>query len=402
MSDESRKNDAGRTKTNDWLKQLVHVWSVVKQFVLTDESKHSAVRILAQGFAKGLLLASIPSVVGKGLGKDRVLACALSVTLVRAAGLVIPDFGKEPIHSPLTNESSKNHHNALVTAQSRTGLFSHVAQWIRNVPSSLTKSHLLGLLGAISFIQLDGKLHRSQLFAFWLFFRSVSTHVPYIPHGTVFAMCCAASLTMSAWIMAPWTLHPTYWKFLTSFSALKPDDIQYYTNSGCVRNRPCFMVHPHLTCEANIFVYFVDVFVRGLSVYGTFYAISFLFGSMRDPLSIVFNVLRSCSFAAAYGLLGWIGVCGTYRLFPGMTREKILYHSWVSGLSLFIEPEKRRGALTLYVLAFFADCLWNSFQELTAIGRRIKLPTKFMLMFASSLLFHQNQNSKPLKWLFAI
>jgi hypothetical protein len=26
-----------------------------------------------------------------------------------------------------------------------------------------------------------------------------------------------------------------------------------------------------------------------------------------------------------------IGVCGTYRLFPGMTQEKILYHSWVSG-----------------------------------------------------------------------
>lgn len=97
-----------------------------------------------------------------------------------------------------------------------------------------------------------------------------------------------------------------------------------------------------------------------------------------------------------------IGVCANYRFFPGLTREKILFHSWISGLALLIEPTKRRGNLTLYVVAFLADCLFNTWQEKTQIGKATKLPSKLMLLIATSLIFNQNQNSGFMKWLFTI
>jgi len=162
------------------------------------------------------------------------------------------------------------------------------------------------------------------------------------------------------------------------------------------------MVHPHLSCEANLFTSFGNVFLTGLTVYTPFYLATFLLGPWGSPLSLLLDILRSCSFAASYGVLGWVGVCGTYRSFPGMTREKILYHSWISGLALFIEPPKRRSNLTLYVMAFFVDCLWNTFHTETRLGRYLKLPTRLMLLISSSLLFHQNKNSKFMKWLFGI
>lgn len=203
-------------------------------------------------------------------------------------------------------------------------------------------------------------------------------------HGDIFLMCLASSQILSAYILNPDSLPPSYKSFLnkhggkdmTILQGLK--DItsgmlftnlekieEYYKSNGVdvtldpQMKIPCSIVHGNQSCGGHFFSFLIEAYKRALPVYLPVYLIPALIvhrrGLLNNPLTILgksaAGIARSSLFLSTYCSSAWIWTCILFRIFQKCNIPMVVIATFPTGLALAIEKKSRRLEISLYCLS---------------------------------------------------
>ncbi|KAA8538086.1 hypothetical protein F0562_027694 [Nyssa sinensis] len=203
-------------------------------------------------------------------------------------------------------------------------------------------------------------------------------------HGDIFLMCLSSSQILSAYILKPESLPPTYKSFLNKhggkdivilqgikeiacgipFTTLEAIEKYYYSMGVDIKldpqmKVPCSIIHGDQACGAHVVSFLIQAYKRALPVYLPVYLIPALIvhrqGLWKKPKTILAKGLlgtaRSSLFLSMYCSSAWMWTCLLFRLFKRCNIPMVAIGTFLTGLALAIEKKSRRIEISLYCLA---------------------------------------------------
>jgi len=258
-----------------------------------------------------------------------------------------------------------------------------------------------GIATGVSLL-IDNSMRTSVVIT-WLLVRALRFSLPSIKHGDIIIMCLSASQILSSWIRAPEDLAPSYLHFLYHQGGKSKKLLKIYLPGNPIQAIPCDYSHPGYSCWSHVPYYFLGGLRRALPVYIPVHLIS-LFLSRRKSLSIFFlNLIRSSMFLSGYCTLAWFSSCMYFRMYPGVTRKKLLVCTWFSGLSLLLEHPSRRPELAAYCLTHAIHSIWNFGKKKKYVSPNNFMASLLMMISIGILLHHwKNQPQFITKYLYGL
>eukprot|EP01121_Diplochlamys_sp_Union-15-3_P019753 TRINITY_DN7517_c0_g1_i1.p1 TRINITY_DN7517_c0_g1~~TRINITY_DN7517_c0_g1_i1.p1 ORF type:complete len:283 (-),score=2.84 TRINITY_DN7517_c0_g1_i1:28-876(-) len=258
-------------------------------------------------------------------------------------------------------------------------------------PVALRKYRLAiaGALASVIALKIDNSLHESSIVVFWCLMRALRCISPSVPYGSVIVMCLSAAQILSAWIVAPHELSPTYLKFLNHHGGQSRELLNSLTSINCT---PCTVLHPGISCTKHFPIFFVDGFLRALRVYTPLYLAFLLFSGNKSILNFVKNVVRSSAFLSAYCALSWLSACIFYNTTQQpVGRLQLLLHTWLGGLATLLERPSRRPELAVYCATYALESIYRHFRNRGIFPRLPWLGMITMICSFSIMLYHTDQ-----------
>ncbi|XP_065847128.1 uncharacterized protein [Euphorbia lathyris] len=203
-------------------------------------------------------------------------------------------------------------------------------------------------------------------------------------HGDVLLMCLSSSQILSAYILKPESLAPSYLSFLIKQGAKDPIILQgvkdiasglpftnldliekHYSSMGVdikldpKMQTPCTIIHGNASCSSHLMSFFVQACKRAFPVYLPVYLIPALIvhrrGLLERPSSILgrglLGTARSSLFLATYSSSSWMWTCILFRLFKRCNIPMVTIATFPAGIALAIEKKSRRMEIALYCFA---------------------------------------------------
>ncbi|WCJ44464.1 hypothetical protein M5689_025130 [Euphorbia peplus] len=203
-------------------------------------------------------------------------------------------------------------------------------------------------------------------------------------HGDIFLMCLSSSQILSAYILKPESMPPSYKSFLMKHGGKDRVILQGvkeiasglpFTNLGLIEKYysslgadvkldpkmkiPCTLIHGNASCSSHFASFFVDAYKRALPVYLPVYLVPALIvhrrGLLKRPSSILgkglLGTARSSLFLSTYTSSAWLWTCVLFRIFKRCNIPMVAMGTFPTGLALAIEKKSRRMEISLYCLA---------------------------------------------------
>ncbi|GJP85001.1 hypothetical protein CLOP_g15038 [Closterium sp. NIES-67] len=214
-------------------------------------------------------------------------------------------------------------------------------------------------------------------------------------HGDTLLMCISAAQILSAWMLEPHSLPPTYVSFLNKhggkplcvYRAMKEMALDGGMSPACtadiatmLRGKgaasssggmklpwtrvvkphetviPCDFLHPGGWCWLHFLSFLRGAYLRAVPVYVPVYLVPALLvhrsSLLQKPLSIALRTAvgaaRSSLFLATYCGTAWFWTCNIHQLVGKCTRATMAGGAFLCGLAVLLEKKSRRMELALY------------------------------------------------------
>ncbi|OUZ99344.1 Transmembrane protein 135 [Macleaya cordata] len=238
-------------------------------------------------------------------------------------------------------------------------------------------------------------------------------------HGDIFLMCLSSSQILSAYILKPDSLPPSYNSFLNTHAGKHSAILQgikemasgmpltnlegvekHYKSMGVnikldpEMKVPCSIVHGHQSCESHILSFLVQAYARALPVYLPVYLFPALIVHRQDlmkrPYSILgkglFGTARSSLFLSVYCATAWLVMwtCILFRTFKRCNIPMVAMGTFPPGLALAIEKKSRRIEISLYCFARAIESFFTCMVDAGYFPRSKKLNRADVVIFSLS------------------
>ncbi|WCJ44463.1 hypothetical protein M5689_025129 [Euphorbia peplus] len=236
-------------------------------------------------------------------------------------------------------------------------------------------------------------------------------------HGDVFLMCLASSQNLSAYILKPESLVPSYLSFCMKHGAKNPVILQglkeiasglpftnldliqkYYSSIGVdvkldpEMQIPCSILHGNASCSSHIIPFFLESYKRALPIYLPVYLFPALIvhrqGLFKSASSILGRVLlsiaRSSLFLSTYSSSAWLWMCVLSRIFRRSNVSMVTMGMFLSGSALAIEKKSRRMEIALFCLARATESFFACMADVGYLPKSKNLKRAEVVVFSIS------------------
>ncbi|KAL8167053.1 hypothetical protein V2J09_008552 [Rumex salicifolius] len=236
-------------------------------------------------------------------------------------------------------------------------------------------------------------------------------------YGDIFLMCLSSSQILSAYLLKPDSLSPSYKLFLNKHggkdlmilqgvkeiaTGLPFSDLEgiekYYKALGVNikldphMKVPCSIVHENQSCGVHFLTFLLQAYKRALPVYLPVYLIPALIvhrkGLMQRPYTIlgksVFGIARSSLFLSSYCASAWMWTCFLFRIFKSCNIPMVAMGTFPTGLALAIEKKSRRIEISLYCLARAIESFFTCMDDVGYLPQRLKIKRADVVVFSFS------------------